>query len=270
MKELYLMDEILPTLVDERLQMTSIPKIIMQTWKNTIIPLKWKTSPESISRYMPDWMYALMTDDDNLRFVQEHFPQYVKMYESFPHAIQRADIIRYMWLYVHGGLYLDLDYELQEPLDKLFYIDADLYFMNSNNVGAYITNSIMACKPYHPFWLELLEAIEENQQNPKFWAKGKHLEVMMSTGPGILSQVLRSSKHSYHTISQKLLCPQSTCHEPNYGGMMRLLEGSSWAEWDTKTMNWCYCNPEMAIIVGLLMFLFLILLLVMVARAFRR
>lgn len=260
-----------PTIVDDgRLQMVSIPKIIMQTWKSNVIPDKWKTSPESIQRYMPDWMYALMTDEDNLKFVTEHFPQYLNMYNSFPHAIQRADVIRYMWLYLHGGLYLDLDYELNEPLDRLFYVDSDLYFMNSSNVGAYITNSIMACKPYHQFWIDLLEEIKMSQIKPKFWAKGKHLEVMMSTGPGILSEVLRKSKYLYAVLPQKLLCPQSICHEPVHGGMMKLLEGSSWAEWDTKCMNWIYCNPEVAIMIFIVIAILLILLLISAGRRIGR
>lgn len=258
----------LPTIPgDDRLQMVNIPKILMQTWKDYNIPLKWKTSPESIQTHMPDWAYVVMSDDDNLRFVKMYFPQYMDMFVSFPHAIQRADVIRYMWLYIQGGLYLDLDYELNEPLDRLFYPDSDLYFMASSNVGAYITNSIMACKPGHPFWLELLEEIKQNSITPKFWAKGKHLEVMMSTGPGILSEVLRKSKHSYTILPQRLLCPQSICHEKTDAGMMTLLEGSSWAEWDTKCMNWVYCNPEAAAFFGfLLLFLFIVLIIALSRR----
>lgn len=260
----------MPSLMEERLQMPNIPKIIMQTWKTNEVPNKWKTSPESIERYMSDWHYALMTDDDNLRFVQDYFPQYLVMYISFPHAIQRADVIRYMWLYVNGGLYLDLDYELQEPLDRLFYVDADLYFMPSSNVGAYLTNSIMACKPNHPFWLELLEEIKYRQINPKVWARGKHLEVMMSTGPGILSEVLRNSRHSYHIISQKMVCPQSICQEEDVSGMMKLLEGSSWAAWDTKVMNFCYCNPQTAALGVLVLVVLFVLLILVLVRCCRK
>lgn len=266
------MNVILPTLVDNnfRLPVVSIPRIIMQTWKTRDVPPKWKTSPESIHRYMPGWTYALMTDEDNLNFVRDHFPQYLSMYNNFPHAIQRADAIRYMWLYVHGGLYLDLDYELNEPLDSLFYTDADLYLMSSNNVGAYLTNSIMASKPGHQFWLDLLEAIQRAQVTPKAWAKGKHLEVMMSTGPGILSEVLRSSHYSYHSLPQKLLCPQSICHEPIHGGMMKLLEGSSWAAWDTLCMNWVYCNPGQAIALILFLLLIFLLCICLLIRSMRR
>jgi mannosyltransferase OCH1-like enzyme len=258
------------TIPDDRLQLVNIPKLIMQTWKTHTVPQKWVTSPQSIGTYMHDWSYVLMSDDDNQRFVETYFPQYLDMFVSFPHAIQRADAVRYMWLYIHGGLYIDLDYELREPLDRLFYPDSDLYFMASSNVGAYLTNSIMASKPGHPFWLELLEEIERMSTNPKFWAKGKHLEVMMSTGPGILSEVLRKSKYLYMTLPQRLVCPQSICHEKDDSGMLKLLEGSSWAGWDTKAMNWAYCNHEAAILGGVVLFILFILLIVVLARSIRR
>src|SRR5438128_2739326 len=97
-----------------------IPRLIMQTWKTEEAPDKWSSSPASIDHYMPTWDYVLMTDELNLKFVKMHFPEYLDVYTSFPYNIQRADAIRYMWLYVNGGVYLDLDYELTEPLDSLF------------------------------------------------------------------------------------------------------------------------------------------------------
>ena len=94
-----------------------IPMIIMQTWKTKTVPEHWKSSPESIKNLMPDWEHVLMTDDDNRKFIQEYFPQYLTTFDEFEYGIQRADFIRYAWLYINGGLYLDLDYELVEPLE---------------------------------------------------------------------------------------------------------------------------------------------------------
>src|SRR4029077_5740316 len=115
MDEIKLCDNIDPPCV--------IPKRVMQTWKCKDIPDKWKKSQPSIRKYMPDWEYTLMTDEDNLAFVKHHFPEYLDIYLSFPYPIQRADCIRYMYLYIHGGIYMDLDYEVLEPLDHLFNYD---------------------------------------------------------------------------------------------------------------------------------------------------
>jgi mannosyltransferase OCH1-like enzyme len=87
-----------------------IPKLIMQTWKTNELPDKWKPTQLSINRYMSDWKYILMTDEMNRNFIIHHFPNFLPYYDAFPYPIQRADAIRYAWLYVHGGLYLDCDF----------------------------------------------------------------------------------------------------------------------------------------------------------------
>lgn len=41
------------------------------------------------------------------------------MYRSFPYNVQRWDTIRYMILYVYGGVYTDLDTECFKPIEPL-------------------------------------------------------------------------------------------------------------------------------------------------------
>ena len=124
-----------------------IPKIIMQTWKTQNVPLHWRASQESIQRLMPDWQYVLMTDKDNREFVKTHFPDFLPYYDRFEYPIQRADAVRYCWLAIHGGIYLDLDIELLKPLDPLFTSDNDVYLVSSGELSSHITNSFMASKP---------------------------------------------------------------------------------------------------------------------------
>ena len=125
----------------------SIPRIIMQTWKTEELPEQWKSTQESIRKHMPHWEYVLMTDEMNRKFVEQHFPSFLPYYDAFPYPIQRADAIRYCWLYIHGGLYLDCDFELQGPLDELFTADSDLFLLASSNATSVITNGFMASKP---------------------------------------------------------------------------------------------------------------------------
>ena len=100
-----------------------IPMNIMQTWKTNKLPDYWVASQKAIFKFMPHWKYTLMTDDDNYEFVTKYFPDFLKYFKAFEYPIQRADAIRYMWLYVHGGLYLDLDLEIVKCLDDIFYDD---------------------------------------------------------------------------------------------------------------------------------------------------
>lgn len=42
--------------------------------------------------------------------------EYRDVYNSYPYAVQRWDMIRYLILYEYGGIYADLDYECIDAL----------------------------------------------------------------------------------------------------------------------------------------------------------
>lgn len=229
-----------------------IPKIIMQTWKDHDIPDKWKGSPQSIKEMMPDWEYVLMTDEDNREFVKKYFPDFLKYYDRFPHNIQRADAIRYMWLYINGGVYMDLDFEVLYPLDDLFYNDVEAYLVSSSNVGSYITNSFMASKPGCKLWLEAIEAMK---QPDRWYYQGKHITVMNTTGPIMLTHVVKKSRTVYGMLPGKLLLPCSVCNIfcRADNAYLKQLEGSSWITYDTKVYNFFMCNwKPLLVAIGLI------------------
>lgn len=246
-----------------------IPKIIMQTWKDHNIPPKWKVSPKSIQDKMPDWEYILMTDDDNRNFVKKHFPDFLRYYDAFPHDIQRVDAIRYMWLYINGGIYIDLDYEVLHPLDDLFKGGSNVYLVSSSNVGSYLTNSFMASKPRCKLWLEMIEAMKKDM---KWYIMGRHLQVMNSTGPIRLTHVVKKSKHSYTMLPGKLILPCSVCNLDckSEGSWMRQLEGSSWIAWDTKFYNFWMCNWKKVIAFLVILIILLLIVIFILWMSFTR
>lgn len=238
-----------------------IPKIIMQTWKNNNIPEKWKKSPESIAKIMPDWNYVLMTDHDNREFVKLHFPDFLSYYDSFTYNIQRADAIRYMWLYVHGGLYIDLDYEILKPLDELFQQDSDLYLVASGNIGGYITNSFMAAKPKCTLWLDILERMKHNAP---WYAFGKHLYVMSTTGPIMLTDTVRNTNTAFTMLPRVKITPCSVCniHCVADDAYVKQLPGSSWITYDTQIYTFFMCHWRKVILGILLIILILFILII--------
>ena len=171
--------------------MSQIPKIFFQTWKTSEVPDKWKESGPSYIKHHPDHKYILTTDEDNRKFVKEHFPDFLETYDSFDYPIMRADAIRYMWLYVNGGKYFDLDIKLLGNTDHLFL--GDLVLVNSSNVEWKLTNSIMASRPGHPIWLEIIQEIKNNPKGP-WWAYDKINRVIQTTGPAVLHRVVKRSK----------------------------------------------------------------------------
>jgi mannosyltransferase OCH1-like enzyme len=216
-----------------------IPKIIMQTWKTKDVPDKWKESPESIKKFFPDYEYVLMTDADNRAFVQKYFPDFLPFYDNFPYNIQRADAIRYMWLYINGGIYLDLDLVVVKNFENLIK-DEDFYLVPSGNVNSVFTNSLMISKPGVKIWLNAIE--EMKKPLPKYWFT-KHTVVMNSTGPMMLSRIIKDYDNSFGLIPANLIFPCSVCDIkcPVKNAYLKPLEGQSWNGIDSHLLNFVMC-----------------------------
>lgn len=226
----------------------SIPKIIMQTWKTQNVPLHWRASQESIRCQMPDWQYVLMTDKDNREFVKKHFPDFLPYYDRFEYPIQRADAVRYCWLAINGGIYMDLDIELLKPLDPLFISDNDVYLVSSGNLSSSITNSFMASKPGVKLWYDV---IEEMKKPVSWWAIGKHWKVMNSTGPLMLNRVVKRGDAVYATLPTRTVMPCSVCDDVcmQPDAYVRPLPGQSWCAFDSMLYNFLLCRWRLVVFI---------------------
>ena len=236
-----------------------IPKIIYQSWKTHDVPEHWKVSPESIKALMPDWQYVLYDNAENREMVAEHFPDFLPYYDAFPYDIMRADAARYCFLYLYGGIYMDLDFEVQQDLSELFTGSGEVYLVASGNVSSYYTNSFMASQPGSKFWLE---AIEEMKKPVGFWAgMMKHFIIMCQSGPLMLSRVARSTSTVIGVLPRSRVMPCSICNIEcsTCDAYLKPLQGSSWISYDTKFLNFWLCHWKTVVSA---LFFFLILLLI--------
>src|SRR6056297_180106 len=235
-----------------------IVKNVMQTYKTQKIPKEWKSSPISIKRYLSDWNYVFLTDKDMRRFCKKYFAWFLPTYDAFPYNIQKVDSIRPMWLYIHGGLYIDLDYEItDERFEKLFEKEGDLFLMRSVNNRNYFSNSIMASRPRHPFWIKYLKAMTEKQ--PSYKTIGKHFTVMNTTGPLMLTSLVDKYNVKYVDIPTDKVASCDVCETvcDSSKSYTKQLKGSSWVSADTKIMTYCMCKGKY--VVSFIIFLFLII-----------
>ncbi len=182
-----------------------IPKIIHQTWKNNDIPEKYLLYQEKVKNLHPDWEYKLWTDENNLKFVREYFPDFLETYLRFPKNIMRADVIRYLIMYQIGGLYLDLDYEMIKPFDILEYGLVLPYNRNisfGDDCDAF-GNCIFASSPGHEFWNFTINDLKEIRDfdlffksliNKPYISKNTSL-VEAITGPGLLTRIFYDNEN---------------------------------------------------------------------------
>ena len=131
-----------------------IPSTIFQTWKSKVsLPANFAEWRNTFSEHNPSYEMLLWDDADNRQFVRSYFPWFYRRFMAYPLEIHRADLIRYLYLYKHGGIYVDLDVECLRPLDGLLG-RGDVVLGQMGNGGDHsIPNAIMLSKPKEEFWL---------------------------------------------------------------------------------------------------------------------
>jgi mannosyltransferase OCH1-like enzyme len=173
-----------------------VPRTLLQTWKTKqLIPAHqtchdtWRPHLEQRS-----WRHQLMTDEDLDRMVRTDFAWYVPVWDRLTPFIKKVDTARYLWLYQHGGLYVDLDIRA-ENVAPLFDLLERVYTSPICFVPVQDTKrgwsehadaaspALLASTPGHVLWLHMLRYIMEHHAEPR---------VIAATGPIALANVLRT------------------------------------------------------------------------------
>lgn len=226
--------------------MVTIPKRIYQTWKTTIVPEVWKEAQNSVRSMNPDYEYVFLTDADNRKIIEQHFPDFLQVYDEFPYNIQRADAVRYAILYLWGGIYLDLDFVSIRPFSEL-QLDSPIGLVDTPSFGKTTTNSFLVSAPLQSFWLK---CIDEMKKPVPWWVKwSPGLTVLHSTGPNMLHRVYRRCGGGAVQKLTDIIVPCDVC-KLYYGSgvcqgrtpyFLLPVEGRSWNGTDMDVMNFLYC-----------------------------
>jgi hypothetical protein len=164
------------------------PRKIWQTWK--VSPVQFQIRDleraRSWTTINPGYRYEVLTDDNDLRYVEMHFgqgpgglnrPDIVNMYRSLNATIIKADLLRYLMMYIEGGVYADIDVEAMRPVDQDWIPshinegDVDLVISVEIDEPTYANHTILGqksksfcqwtfmCKPRVPVLLRLVDHI---------------------------------------------------------------------------------------------------------------
>ncbi|PAA90053.1 hypothetical protein BOX15_Mlig033812g1 [Macrostomum lignano] len=143
-----------------------VPKIIHFVYRDANVLAPYREALQTCVTKNPDWQVVLWTDQAIKAFMQKHFSSHMKVFESFPHKIQRSDAIRYLILYKYGGLYMDLDMTCHAPLlpslaPHSCFLDSErrhqTQFLHGRQYSA--MNSAMGCTPGHPFFRQVIRFV---------------------------------------------------------------------------------------------------------------
>jgi len=163
-----------------------IPRIIHQTSKVREIPSTWSAYQQRVRALHDGWEYHHWTDQENRELVQRSVPRWLPLYDSLALPIMKADMIRYVYMLVSGGLYLDFDFEFIKTFDLL---DRSLVVprQSDDDRPLGLGNAVLASEPGHPFWEAVLEELAHRVH--QLGRKPLEDEIVETTGPGLLTAV---------------------------------------------------------------------------------
>lgn len=94
-----------------------MPKHVWQTARSADLPPELEANRARMIAANPAWQFHLF-DDEAMRTTIRRMPSYIgRAFASLLPGAARADLWRYCQLYLHGGVYLDIDAGLVRPLD---------------------------------------------------------------------------------------------------------------------------------------------------------
>lgn len=177
--------------------LSSIPKLISQTWRTRTVPAPAEPLCGSWQRRNHDFAYRLFDDEACAAVVAEVAPDYIDDYLRLPFPVMRADFFRYAVVYRDGGLYADIDMECLRPVGHLLSLGAAVFSVESWLTGRrraeigyarpfQVANCIFAASPRHPFLLEVMQRTIELTRGRTIVARE---DVEDLTGPRMLSRL---------------------------------------------------------------------------------
>ena len=183
------------------------PKIIHQTWKTIDLNNEQQIVSDSWKNMYEGYDYILWTDESIENFVHTHFSWYLPTWNRLDPFIKKIDCIRYMWMYVYGGIYADIDMKCLKSFDfenNDYYGAAFIPVVNPRVNWRFDSNTaspaLVASYPRHDFWLHMLEYISINCDRP----------VLKATGPcGLGNSLVSYMKKDYNDRQTVVLLNES-------------------------------------------------------------
>ena len=97
----------------------AIPKIVIQTSKDPIP----ENATAQLKKQLDGWEYLFFTDEDILKFFQENpsadYPAITDKFNAITSGAHKADLFRYYYIFMHGGIFIDSDLMLYDPLTDI-------------------------------------------------------------------------------------------------------------------------------------------------------
>jgi len=130
-----------------------IPPLLFQTFKTPDLPELMYQAAQSWITHNPGFEYRFFDDDAQAAFIRDNFdPDVFTAYQKIEAGAFRADLWRYCVLWVHGGVYADIDTICRSDLTLSLRPEDEFVVSDTGgNVPSAVFNAFIAARPQHPF-----------------------------------------------------------------------------------------------------------------------
>jgi len=176
---------------------TTIPPIIHHFSKYNKVPSKWLAAHSSVLaantqiKSKIKYHFKSWNDDQLEQFINDEYPWFINIYNSYPYNIQRIDVARYFVLRKYGGIYIDLDIGTRYELTDFITTKFGVLLPKTSPFG--VSNDLMFATPSHPFFIFVTENLHLYKDFHIFFSK--FITVMSTTGSIFLSLMFYKYKN---------------------------------------------------------------------------
>lgn len=183
-----------------------IPKIIHQIYLegSDRVPTRYEKFQVSWLDKFPHAYYRVWDQNSISRLLTDHYPSYTPLYDSYKLEAQKVNMAKYVILFHHGGIMIDINVECKSDLASLIE-DKELVLIKIKKTsdrivdllsggliknGPLISTSFMASTSRHIIWKAAIRELYYQHRKDIFLPKQIHIE--RSTGSIVLTLCFRN------------------------------------------------------------------------------
>jgi inositol phosphorylceramide mannosyltransferase catalytic subunit len=204
-----------------------IPARIIQTARSSNLPLLASAAAANLRCLNPSFEYRFFDNNKVIDFIDNEFPEYREVFDSFPVPIQKYDFFRYLAVFRLGGFYFDTDVFFATGLNELLThrcvfpfeeLTLSRYLRRQYKMDWEIGNYGFGAVAGHPFLDAVIQNCIRAQQDPR-WVKPMmqgiprlfqaEFCVLNTTGPGLVSRTLAENPDLAGDVT--ILFPEDVC-----------------------------------------------------------
>ena len=162
-----------------------IEKNIFQSWHTKDLHHLLQNKIDIFKNLNPEYSYNLYNDSDMDDFVNNHFNgEIAECYNKLKIIVAKVDFWRYLVLYKYGGVYLDMDSNIEKPLNELIRSTDEAIITAEGIPNLYVQWALIFSKG-HPILKKTIDLIINNIQNNSY-----PNDIHKMTGPTVYTEAI--------------------------------------------------------------------------------